>query len=72
MIITEQERGWLNTMALKNHTTISSMLIELLDQKSKELGVPLPLKRKKRIPHRQTHIDFMKREKDKYEARKGG
>lgn len=46
--ITNEERIWMHLLALKNKSTIPTIIIESFEQKSKELGVPIPQNRVKR------------------------
>jgi len=48
--LSDEERIWVNVLALKVRRTITTLIMDLLDRKSKELGVKLPKDRVSRRP----------------------
>lgn len=48
IFITTEEQIWVREIAKANKSSITLLIIRLLDQRSKELNIPLPTKRYKR------------------------
>lgn len=51
IVMTEEEREWVHNLAKRNKSAIPKMVMDLLDEKSKEFGIPLPTNRAKRIKY---------------------
>lgn len=48
IFVTAEEQGWVRSIAKANKSSITLLIIGLLEQKGKELGIPLPTKRYRR------------------------
>ena len=42
LVVNREEREWIHTLAKINHTAIPAMIVDLLDGKSRILGIPIP------------------------------
>jgi len=53
VFITEEEQAWIRKVAKANRSTITLLIIRLLEKRSKELNIALPEKRYARKTSRQ-------------------
>lgn len=53
--LTPEERIWIHKIADKKKSNLSSLVITILDEMSKKLGIPLPTHRVNRVPYRMAY-----------------